>query len=81
MDQLGYMQQFFSLWISKPQEISKIFHTDSLLYNRIDRRLARDNMDFATRAICKSATICCTQGAKTFTLKNGVKILQGYNQT
>ena len=36
-----------------PGNFQKVFHTEQLLYYRIGRRFARDNTDFATRAIHK----------------------------
>ena len=44
---------FFFVDIQSTGNFQKVFHTEQLLYYRIGRRFARDNTDFATRAIHK----------------------------
>lgn len=44
---------FFFVDIQPTGNFQKVFHAEQLLYNRIGRRFARDNADFATRAIHK----------------------------
>ena len=49
----------------------KVFHTGHLLCNRTGRRFARDNADFAARAIHKRWAICCAQGQNIYVEKRG----------
>ncbi len=66
-----------SLWTSSPQEISRrSFIKKQLLFNKIGRRFARDNTNFATRATHGKVRQYAVLKGKTFTLTNGVHILQ-----
>ena len=60
----------------QPLQGQKIFHKKQLLFNKIGRRFARDNTDFATRATHVKVRQYAVLKGKTFTLTNGVHILQ-----
>lgn len=81
MDQLGYMQQFFSLWISKPQEISKrsFIQTASFIIE-LTGDLPEIIWTLLLVLSVKDATICCTQGQNIYVEKRGENPPR-YNQT
>ena len=56
---------FIFVDIQPTGNFQKVFHAEHLLCNRIGRKFARGNTDFAVLPI-KGATICCAQGQNIY---------------